>query len=501
MTREQALSALSDNQKRAYAYGHAMNAIYLDSVTTAPRDTAAGRGEALEVLSGESYRITTDPLLSEALDTLAGDPALTPEQARQVELLTRRRDRLRRIPEAEYVAFDKLLNDAQNVWHDARLNNDFPAFAPYLETIVGTLARFAAYTDGDRGLSVYDSLLDQYERGLRCDALDRFFGALRETVVPLTARILEAGSPVRTDFLDGVWPVAEQRILSDRVMDLLGIDRSHCAIGETLHPFTLEFNKYDVRITTRYDERALTSSLYSVVHEGGHALYELNGSDSHLYTCLAGGVSMGVHEAQSRLYENVIGRSRGFVGLLSPILREIFPGRFDGVSDEELYRAVNLCQPSLIRTEADELTYPLHVMVRYEIEQGLFDGTYRVRDLPEIWGLKMKEFLGVDVPDDARGVLQDSHWSGGSFGYFPSYAIGSAYAAQLRAKMCEEFDFDGAVAAGRIPQITAWLTDRIYRHGCMFDPAELMERCFGGPFDPAFYTSYLTEKFSELYGV
>lgn len=500
MKKDQALSVLSENQKKSYAYNYALSSIYLDSLTVAPRDTAAGRGEALEILSAESYKISTDPALGEALDELSAVSAeLTPETARQVELLKRERDRIGKIPQNEYVAFRRLLNDAENVWHDAKLSNDFPAFAPYIEKMVETLIRFAGYTDCGRGLSNYDSMLDQYERGLRCETLDRFFADVRSTVVPLVAAIKEDGAPVNTDFLSGRWPVPAQQELSSELMRLLGIDPSHCVLGETLHPFTLEFNKYDVRITTRYDESDVLSSMYSVIHEGGHALYELNGSDSHMYTCLAGGISMGVHEAQSRLYENIIGRSRGFIGLVHPVMKRLFPDKMENVSADELYRAVNRCEPSLIRTEADEVTYPLHIMVRYEIERALFNEGLRVSDLPEIWNSKMKEFLGVDVPDNSRGVLQDSHWSGGSFGYFPSYAIGSAYSAQLAQKMRSEFDFDGEIAAGNIPRITAWLSERIYRHGCMFDPSELMENCFGGRFDPSVYTRYLSEKYSGIY--
>ena len=234
--------------------------------------------------------------------------------------------------------------------------------------------------------------------------------------------------------------MAIQREFTDFVMGVMDIDRDHCIVGETEHPFTINFSRDDVRITTNYHADLVASSLYSVVHEGGHALYELHVGRELSRTCLGGGVSMAIHESQSRFYENIIGRSRAFCGVIYPWLREHFAPRLDDVSLEDFYRMINKAQPSLIRTEADELTYCLHIMVRYELERRMFAGELTAHDLPAEWNRLYKAYLGVDVPNDREGILQDSHWANGNIGYFPSYAIGSAYGAQYLRQMQKDFD-------------------------------------------------------------
>ena len=241
-------------------------------------------------------------------------------------------------------------------------------------------------------------------------------------------------------------------------------------------------------------------SMYSVIHEGGHAKYELGIADELQYTCLAGGVSMGVHESQSRFYENLIGRSLPFIQAVFPKMKEFFPEQLAGVTAEQFYRAVNKAQPSLIRTEADELTYCLHVMVRYEIEKQLIGGTLAVKDVPETWNRLYKEYLGVDVPDDSQGCLQDSHWSGGSFGYFPSYALGSAYGAQMLRNMEQDMDVWGPVSKGDLSGVSAWLREKVHRHGGLMEPADVVKNACG-PFDPTVFADYLEKKYSQLYAL
>ena len=295
-------------------------------------------------------------------------------------------------------------------------------------------------------------------------------------------------------------PIEKQRMLSDYLMDVLGVDREHCAIAETEHPFTTGFTKYDCRITTHYYEDSMASSMYSVIHEAGHGMYDMGVKDEFAYTCLGGGVSMAVHESQSRFFENIIGRSRAFVKLIAPKLRELFPELKDA-SDEALYRAFNESHPSLVRVEADELTYCQHIMVRYELEKALFSGKITAADLPAEWNRLYKEYLGVDVPDDKHGVLQDVHWSGGMFGYFPSYALGSAYGAQLLKKMLETCDIYAEVEKGNLAPVHNWLRENIWQHGSLHTPAVLMENAFGGKFDAKHYVEYLTEKFTDIYSL
>ena len=491
---ERALQQLELLQKKLYAYHCADSSLYLDAVTTAPSDTSEGRGVAMSILAGESQKLMTCPEMKALLDELsawAGELDLV--HRREVEELRRSCEQLTRIPADEYMAYKELCNRADDVWHKAKAQDDFALFCPVLQELVDYNRRFAGYYDASK--APYDALLNEYERGVDRKMLDSFFATLREGLVPLIHKIGEKPQ-IDDSFLHQEYPAAQQKAFADYLMEVMGLDRSHCGLGETEHPFTLEFNNKDVRITTNYDEHNVASSMYSVLHEGGHALYELGIRDDLQYTCLAGGVSMGVHESQSRFYENLIGRSRPFVEAIYPKVQEFFPQQLGGVSAEQFYRAVNKAQPSLIRTEADELTYCLHVMVRYELEKKLFSGELTAKDLPAAWNALYKEYLGVDVPSDREGVLQDSHWSGGAFGYFPSYALGSAYGAQLLEKMKETVDVDACLEKGDFAPINAWLEDKIWRFGSLYKPGELFERAAGAKFNPDYYVNYLTEKYS-----
>ena len=494
-----AVAKLDELQKIQYAYSHAMGIVFYDAVTTAPKDTAEGRGVALGILSGEMYRKFINPEVDELLTFLSGNMSeLDDHRKREVELLKKDFDRTKKIPENEFVEYQMLLNEADSVWHKAKEEDDFESFRPCLEKIVAFNRKMAAYYDPEK--DAYDVLLDLYEEGLTQETADAFFLKLRERIVPLLEEIMKKDQ-IDDSFLYGHFDINAQRQFSDYLMEKMCIDRSHCGIGETEHPFTTNFNKKDVRITTNYHEDNAVNSMFSVVHEGGHALYELGSGDEHEYTAVAGGVSMGIHESQSRFFENIIGRSRPFVKNVLPKLKELFPEQFRTVTAEQLYRAVNKVEPGLIRIDADELTYSLHIMVRYELEKQLIKGTLEVKDLPDAWAAKMKEYLGVDVPDDKRGCLQDSHWSSGSFGYFPSYALGSAYGAQILKKMEEHFDVYKAVEDDDLSPIVAWLTEHIWQYGKMYAPGALLEKCVGAPFDPQYYVDYLETKFKDLYSI
>ena len=496
---EQALAALKKHQETMSAYGHAMGVIYLDATTVAPSDSWEGRGKTMEILSGVIYELETKAENGELIAYLeAHREELDEVQRRQVEVMRKGYDQMHRIPAEEYVGYNVLMNDAQNVWAKAKNEDDFASFAPYLEKIVAFNKKFAGYYKPE--LAPYDALLNEYEEGLNTAALDAFFAQLRETIVPLIAKVQQAES-IEDGFLFKHYPVEIQRKFSDYLMEVLGLDRSHCGIGETEHPYTTNFNNKDVRITTHYREDSLVSSMYSVIHEGGHALYELGADDKYNYTCLSGGASMGLHESQSRFYENIIGRSLPFVKAIFPKVKELFPEQLADVDDIMFYRAVNKAEPSLIRTEADELTYCLHIMIRYEIEKQMLNGTLAVSEVPAEWKRLYKEYLGVDVPNDREGCLQDSHWSGGMLGYFPSYALGSAYGPQMLKKMEEDLgDIWADVEKGDLSRVTTWLKEKIHRHASFRKPGELFESVCG-KFDAKYYTDYLTEKYSALYNL
>ena len=496
MEQNEKLRALETLQKKLYAYNCASNSLYLDAVTVAPKNTAEGRGVALSILAGELQKLMTAPETLALVEELyARRETLDTLHRREVEELRRSCRQLTRIPAEEYMAYSELTNRASDVWHKAKEENDFASFCPILQELVEYNRKFAGYYDAEK--APYDALLNEYERGVDTQQLDVFFDTLRKGLVPLIRAIGEKPQ-IDDSFLHLEYPVQQQKAFADYLMEVMGLDRSHCGLGETEHPFTLEFNNKDVRITTNYDLHNVASSMYSILHEGGHALYELGIRDDLQYTCLTGGVSMGVHESQSRFYENIIGRSRAFCSIIYPWLKEHFAPRLDHVTEDDFYRMINKSQPSLIRTEADELTYCLHIMVRYELEKRMFDGTLTAHDLPAEWNRLYKEYLGIDVPDDRQGVLQDSHWANGNIGYFPSYAIGSAYGAQYLLELSKVLDVDAVVRSGDLTPINNWLEEKIWKYGCMKSPVALFESVCG-KFDPDCYVAYLEKKFTEVY--
>ena len=500
MTLEEAKEKLDALQKKMSAYDHAMGLIFYDGDATAPKGTAANRAQTLAVLSEETYLLSTGEAtvgLLEYLDDHRGE--LDQKQAREVELLLKDIRMMQKIPMEEYIKFQRLMVEANDVWHTAKETNDWPLFEPVLEQVFVFHKKIAGWCAPEK--APYDYWLDRYEEGLTMAKCDEFFATLRAHIVPLLQRVL-ARPQLSDSILHGHFPAEAQEKFSYTLMKLIGLDLDHVGLATTEHPFTTSLGSHlDERITTHYHEDDFSSSMYSVIHEGGHALYDTGSDDSLAWTVLDCGVSMGIHESQSRFYENILGRSRAFCTYIFPILTELFPEQMEGHTAEDLYRAVNRAEPGLIRIEADELTYALHVMVRYDLEKRIFAGELAVKDLPAEWNRLYKEYLNVDVPDDRRGVLQDSHWSGGMIGYFPSYALGSAYGAQYLRKMKETVDVDGCVREGNFAPINDWLRERIWKYGCLYKPGELFERALGEPFDPTVFAQYLEDKYTELYGL
>ena len=500
ITIKEARDRLTALQRKMAAYSHATGLIYYDGATTAPKDTADNRAATLSILSEEMYKLGTSKETVDLLEFLDSFKAKLPQkEQRMVELLLKDIRYMQKIPMEEYVAFQELLVKADDVWHRAKEASDFEMFRPLLEQIFETTKRFAGYQDPDK--DPYDYWLNEFEDGLSKQICDEFFGKLRSRIVPLLKKVAEKPQ-VDDSIRFGHFPEDRQHQLSLYLMETMGLDMGHVGLATTEHPFTTSLGSHlDERITTHYHEDDFASSMYSVIHEGGHALYDTGSADDLAYTVLDCGVSMGIHESQSRFYENILGRSRAFCGFLFPRLCEFFPEQMKGHSAEELYKAMNKAEPSLIRTEADEVTYSLHVMVRYELEKRIMAGELAVKDLPAEWNRLYKEYLGVDVPDDRHGVLQDSHWSGGAIGYFPSYALGSAYGAQFLSKMKESVDVEKCLETGDFGPINGWNREHIWQYGALYKPGELLERVLGGPFDPEYYIEYLEEKCKDVYGL
>ena len=500
MTLQQARDALSAWQAKLSAYGHAMSLISYDGSTVAPKGTAENRGRAMAILSEESYKLATAQETVEMLTLLDEHQKELDEKERRIVFLALKDMReLQKIPMEEYTAYQSLTVAADAAWHTAKETNDFPLFLPHLEKIFETQKRFASYCAPEK--KPYDYCLSKYEDSLTEEKCEAFFSTLKAHIVPLVQKISEK-EPPSDACLHGDFPIAEQEKLSCELMRVMGIDFDHCALGTTEHPFTTSFGSHhDVRITTHYCREDFSSSMFSVIHEGGHALYDLGSDDALAYTLLDGGVSMGIHESQSRFYENLLGRSHAFIEFIFPRLCEIFPRQMKGYTAEDVYRAVNIVRPSLIRTEADEVTYSIHVMIRYELEKRMMAGEMKASDLPHEWNRLYHEYLGVTVPDDTRGVLQDTHWSFGGIGYFPSYALGSAYGAQLLLKMQETVDVQQCLREGNLAPINAWNREHIWQYGSLYAPNDLLEKALGGPFTPKAYTEYLEQKYKALYAL
>ena len=488
--------------ERISMFRQAMSIIGFDAETVAPKGGIAMRAKRAGFFGLELFKMYTSDTVKEYLEAL--EPHLQnlekPVQAMYREC-KKTYDEGTKIPPEKVREFAALRAEAGDVWAQSRKENKFQMFAPYLKRLIAMQKEILELRADEmpEGGVPYDIFLDDYEKGMTVQKYDDFFGKLKAVVVPLIKQIAASGKKIETGFTKTKVDIDTQRKLSTMLAEKIGYDLNRGYIGEAAHPFCNGPDKTDVRITTRYDEHDFLSSLYSILHESGHAIYEQNISDDLAGTILGHGTSMGMHESQSRFYENIIGRSLAYWEYIADDLKAALPAEFANITPKMFFEAVNESKPSLIRVEADELTYSLHVIIRYEIEKMIFAGEVEVDDLPAVWDQKYREYLGVSSPTEADGVLQDIHWSMGAFGYFPTYALGSAYAAQLLHYMGKDLDVDALIAKGDFAQITGWLTDKIHRHGSVYTPNELMELNFGQQLDGEYFAKYLKGKFTALY--
>ncbi|MFA6505580.1 MAG: carboxypeptidase M32 [Treponemataceae bacterium] len=475
-----------------------------DQETYLPPAAVEERADQLADIEGIAHERATDPRIGHLLEKLGsttsfpfGDESLPRLERDFLRAMRRDYDRRTKLPHDFVVSKARAEGLSQAVWVTARKSNDFALFAPHLRAMVGYAKKRAEYWGfAERQ---YDGLIDEYEPGMNENRLAALFGPLSFGLTSLLGKITLRPQP-DSAFLLRTYPIVAQESFCDSVMNALGYDRRRGRLDRSAHPFTTSLGSDDVRITTRYDSTNMFSGLFSVIHETGHALYELGFDSSIRGTHLADGASMGIHESQSRLWENVIGRSRAFWNGMFPSLKIAFPDSLRDVDTELFYRAVNVVKPSLIRVEADEVTYSLHVILRFNLERKLFSGELDVDDLPSAWRSGMRSLLGVENETDADGVLQDVHWSMGAFGYFPSYALGNLYGAQFwNALRLDVPDAAEHVEAGDFSVLSSWLHEKIHCLGRSVQPEDLVRSVCGESLSISPFLDYLEAKYSELY--
>ncbi|HEX2652423.1 MAG TPA: carboxypeptidase M32 [Xanthobacteraceae bacterium] len=472
-----------------------------DQATYMPSGGAAARGRQGATLSRLAHEKSVDPALGKIIDRLESESAASPadsDDASLVRVARRDFEKAIKVPPDHVARASALAAASYDAWTRARPANDFAAMIPYLEQAI-ELSReygsfFAPYDH------IADPLIDSADEGMTTALIKWLFADLERELVPMAKAI--ADQPVADDqCLRGLFGESEQMKFGLSVIKQMGYDFERGRIDKTHHPFCTKFSVGDVRITTRVDETHLGEALFSTIHETGHALYEQGVSSSFEGMPLASGVSAGVHESQSRLWENVVSRSRGFWEYFYPVLQQAFPNQLRGVALETFYRAINKVEPSLIRTDADEVTYNLHVMMRFDLELAMLEGHLKVKDLPEAWRAGMQARLGVVPPDDSNGCLQDVHWYGGGFGGgFQGYTIGNILSAQFyEAAVSARPEIPGDMKAGQFATLHKWLRENLYRHGRKFTPNEIIERATGKPMSTGPYLTYLRKKYGELY--
>ena len=481
-----------------------------DQETYMPAGGGQARADQIATLQGLAHQHLVAPeierLLKEWIDPASGHPKETSDEtwdeASRAVLRETWRDfsRAKKLPAEFVVRLSRECSLAQQAWVVARERSDFKQFLPHLRTILSLKreeADYLGYSD-----SPYDALLDVYEPGATAAELTPLFDRLRARLVPLLKDVM--ASPVQIDdaFLYEPYDPGRQMDFGRLVLTAMGYDFERGRLDLSAHPFTTSFHPTDVRVTTRVYERELPACLFSCIHEGGHGLYDQGLETRYYGTPLGDSVSLGIHESQSRLWENCVGRSRPFWRFFYPILQQTFPDQLKAIEVDRFYAAINRVKPSLIRVEADELTYNLHIMLRFEIERALLEEQLNPHDLPEIWREKMQQYLAIEPERDADGVLQDVHWSMGSLGYFPTYTLGNLYAVQLYEQAARDLpQLEQDLASGQLLPLRRWLEQKVHRWGRMFPPDRLVERVTGSTLTPEPFLRYLEQKYRPLYGL
>ena len=471
-----------------------------DMQTMMPSKGIAKRSSVIEQISSDAFALSTSDKMGFLLDEAMGILNQLSEKDRAIVKVAKiDYDRFIKIPAARYRAFVGATGISFDAWQKARMNNDFEIFKPHLKIMIDFKREFAEYFGYED--SKYDALLGEFEEGLTVKKLDKTFLELKNGVLELLRKIEKSDKVIDNSFFTGKFPKDKQKKFSEFVLSKMGYDFEKGRLDESMHPFTTGFGNNDVRVTTSYAHDEFTYCLFGCIHEGGHGIYEQNIPDELQGTGLDSALSMSIHESQSRFYENIIGRSKEFWSYFLEFTKFEFE-EFKDISEEDFYNAINLVKPSLIRTEADELTYNLHIIIRYEIEKALIEGSLDIDGVKEAWNNKYEEYLGIVPDSDSTGILQDMHWSDGAFGYFPSYALGNLYGAQMLSKMKSEYkNMSTDIANGDLSGVYNWLKDNVHQYGAIYNPSELIQKCTGEELSGKYFIDYLNEKYYKIYNL
>lgn len=496
MNKQDALKQYEETREKIAAYRLALNTTAWDNATVAPKKGASYRNQMMAILSGELFSIETSIDYLNLIDEMSSMD-LEEDLKREISQIKKEQDKSKYIPKDVYVEYAQLLHDGETLWEEAKEKKDYQLFKGMLKNLVEMTKKVVSYRHDNR--SVYDQLLDDFETDFNTEKYDDFFTKLKTDLVPLIHQI-NALKTQRFSWLNETVSVDVQRKLVNKLAEYLNFSKETGLISESAHPFSEGFSAYDNRVTVKYHEDNFVSSIFALIHEVGHATY--NGQVDVKYNGhhVANSISYGMHESQSRLFENMLGRSKAFWVSLYPFFQEQIE-RLKEVSLDEFILGINFVESSLIRIEADELTYPLHIMIRYEIEKDLFSGKLDVEGLDEVWANKYETYLGVRPQNAAQGILQDIHWSGGAFGYFPTYALGSAYSAQWMQQMRKDINVDALLETNNTKEILNWLKTNIHQFGGLYKAEELLNRVTHESFNPQYYVDYLVHKFKTQYNL
>ncbi|MCR5329940.1 MAG: carboxypeptidase M32 [Lachnospiraceae bacterium] len=509
---QKALDLLRTNLELIEKYYHACAVISYDMETICPEKGMEAQGEVEALLGNEAFKLRKDDKFIEASEYLYEHREELDEPDRiLVKQLHRGYLQDKNVSPEKQMEFSLVYNKAFVDWTNARKDSNFALFADSLAAVDRVGKEIIELREDDPedepGMSMYDRMLNDYERGMTGKRLDATFERCKEVLIPMLKKITASKKAIRRDFMNIEVTDEQQKKMADYLLDVMGFDFTRGAYTTSEHPFTNGLAKDDTRVTTYYYPTEFASSMYSIIHEGGHALFEQLQPEEDFDHHIQDYKTLGMHESVSRFYENRIGRSKAFIHLIYPKVCEIFPqvmcgsdGHTQPVSEDELYYALNIAEPSLIRTEADEFTYTLHIIIRYEIEKEIVDGSLAIADIPKRWNEKYLEYLGIEPATDREGVLQDVHWTSG-FGYFPTYAIGNMYNSMYYNLMKQDFDIDAAVRSGDFKTINTWMKEHVFAKANRLDPADWIRDLTGREFTPEDFLKYITDKYTEIYNL